>query len=65
MIGKTVIEKESESKEKTIKNLLKKKKGTGKAPVPLCLSPFSLSVAGNYADENENAESCGVSLDLL
>ena len=33
--------------------------GTGITPVPPRLSPFSLSVVDNYADEKENAESCG------
>ena len=56
--------KESENKAKTIKNLLIKWNVTGRTPVPPCLSPFSLSVVDNYADENENAESCGVSLGL-
>ena len=31
-------------------------------PALPCLSSFSLSVVGNYADENENDESCLVSL---
>ena len=38
--------------------------GTGITPVPPRLSPFSLSAVDYYADENENAESCGVSLGL-
>ena len=36
--------------------------GTGKTPVPHCLSPFSLSVVDYYADENENGKSRRVSL---
>ena len=31
-------------------------------PVSPCLTPFSLSAVDHYADENENAESCLVSL---